>query len=134
METSMGQTQLKITLPPEIRAELDLVSARSGLSLGEEIRRRLERTFAEDAGYVPTRALAWAVTWLCSEINKHTPWDKSRTAHEALMVAIGIILGASRPKETVENDAYADDDAQTLGRSLARNFITRTGGEMVGGE
>jgi hypothetical protein len=130
----MTQTQLKITLPAEIRAELDLVSARSGLSLAEEIRRRLERTFAEDVGYVPTRSLAWAVTWLCNEINRHTPWDKSPTAHEALAVAIGVIMGVSRPKETVENDAYAEDDAQTLGRSLARSFFKHSGGEMVGGK
>jgi hypothetical protein len=50
----MRQRQVGISLPAGLRAKLDDAAARSGISLAEEVRRRLFWTFAERADPVQT--------------------------------------------------------------------------------
>jgi hypothetical protein len=60
--------QLKISLPDTLRDQLDAAVAKSGNSLGEEIRQRLERTIEQDASDPITRELASAVVNLAATL------------------------------------------------------------------
>ncbi len=53
--------QLKISLSDEIRDQLDAASAKAEHSLGEEIRRRLQTSFDDEALDPETRRLAAAI-------------------------------------------------------------------------
>jgi hypothetical protein len=64
--------QLKITLPDAIRAKLDAAAAKSGYSLAEEIRSRLERTFADDELDQPTRDFLDGLKLIPAEIERET--------------------------------------------------------------
>jgi hypothetical protein len=44
----MGQYQYKVTLPPDLRAQIDSAAQKRGISTAEEIRRRLEQSFDVD--------------------------------------------------------------------------------------
>src|SRR5579859_4871669 len=55
LETKLRQ--IPVALSADSRARLEEAAANAGHSLAEEIRRRLERTFVEDATDQPTRDL-----------------------------------------------------------------------------
>jgi hypothetical protein len=74
--------QLKITMPDELRAQLDQASAKSSLSVAEEIRSRVERTFQEEAADPPTRELMDAVQKIAELVKLQTgrPWHEDDRA------------------------------------------------------
>jgi hypothetical protein len=119
--------QLKVLLPPELRTALDAAAAKSGKSLAEEIRQRLERTFAEDGLDESTRGLVAAVKWLSADISTRARWNKSSKAREALSLAIATVMNAAAmtdDKAAKTFDPLADEDVATLARAMARHFLT----------
>jgi hypothetical protein len=92
--------QMKVALPDELRASLDGVSERSGRSVAEEIRARVEASFARDAvADVATRDFIEAVARMPAEIARETGanWDTHAGAHEVLAAAIQIWLAELKP-------------------------------------
>jgi hypothetical protein len=90
--------QLKVSLPDALRDALDAAAAKSGLSLGEQIRLRLERTFAEDAIEPHARELAEDVLWLADKMSSiGIPWYRNDRFRAALAAAISAWL-ETQPK------------------------------------
>jgi hypothetical protein len=67
--------QLKISLPDDIRVQLDAASAKAGHGLGEEIRRRLQASFDAETLDPPIRALM-------TRISEFATWVSIGTGHE----------------------------------------------------
>jgi hypothetical protein len=82
--------QLKITMPDDLRAKLDQASADSSLSVAEEIRSRVERTFQEDSADPPTRELMDSVQELAELVKLQTgrSWHEDVRAANILFEAI----------------------------------------------
>jgi hypothetical protein len=82
--------QLKITMPDDLRVKLDQASAKSSLSVAEEVRSRVERTFQEDAADPPTRELMDTVQKLAELVKLQTgrPWHEDDRGANLLCEAI----------------------------------------------
>jgi hypothetical protein len=99
------------------------------LSLAEEIRRRVGRTFEQDAIDNQTWNLATKVAWLAEQLqrDKGFSWHSHIKAFEVLSEAIKAALDRAKPSEASGLSAasdliWGDDDPQTLGRSLERHY------------
>src|SRR6516162_5598102 len=83
------QKQMGVALPDELRKQLEDASASNGLSIAEEIRRRLERTFEEDAK-PEDRALMEDVLnlayWVRMQTGHH--WHEHPRANEIMRYAV----------------------------------------------
>jgi plasmid stability protein len=99
--------QLKVSLPDDLRAQLDATSAKNGQSVAEEIRSRVEASFAQEAVDKPLRDLLENVTRLAAEIERErgAAWHKHAGAHELLTLAIAIWLGELKPAGPTAFDA-----------------------------
>jgi Arc-like DNA binding domain len=117
------QRQLAVALPDDVRERLEAAVEKSGRSLAEEIRRRLNESFEADAHDDLTRDFAYAGIWMAEELGRQAdaPWHSSRKGCEALVVAIKLFLEGVAPGKNA-SDPLAADDAPTLGRSVARHF------------
>jgi hypothetical protein len=115
---------LKIVLPLALRGQLDAAAAASGLSVSEEIRRRVARSFALDLD--PVREVADAALWMADEIGAETgpQWWKHRTPFEVFAAALRSWLDSVQPPEDrgIDLTAYRGSDVPTLGASLARRY------------
>jgi hypothetical protein len=120
--------QLKVSLPDDLRAKLDKASERSGKSLGDEIRTRLESSFQEDGVDEPTRDLIEAVKWISEEIQRQVqiPWYFTVKSKQAMSAALQtwfeIINPMSSEPAASQPDLFGPDDPPTLGRSVARHY------------
>jgi hypothetical protein len=93
--------QMKVALPDDLRARLDAASERSGRSVAEEIRARVEQSFARDVvADVATRDLLENVALMPAEIARETGanWYQHAGAHEILTLAIPLWLEPLKPK------------------------------------
>jgi hypothetical protein len=93
--------QMKVALPEELRARLDAASEKSGRSVAEEIRARVEASFTRDAVVdKPTRDLFEGLALLPAEVEFETgaAWHEHAGAHETLTQAIISRLEALKPK------------------------------------
>jgi hypothetical protein len=92
--------RLKVALPDDLRAQLDAASKKSGESIAEQIRRRVEASFAQEAAGEPMRALIDGLALMPAEVELETgaAWHKHAGAHEALTQAILSRLEALKPK------------------------------------
>jgi hypothetical protein len=125
--------QLKVSLPEELRAKLEAASGGSGKSLADEIRTRVERTFEQDAIDEESRELAGDIMRIADQINRDTlsSWRWKPRAREALAAALQTYLAMTEPPPegppiaTTSDlfDAFADDP-QTLGRAVARYYLS----------
>jgi hypothetical protein len=109
--------QLKVSLPDDLRALLDRASKKSGESVAEEIRRRVEQSFAQEAVDKPTRDFLEGVALMPAEIELEcgAPWHRHAGSFEVFVQAIvsrldglkpkGPIAFGDRPHATVFNDA-----------------------------
>jgi hypothetical protein len=108
--------RLKIALPDELRARLDAASAKSGQSVAEEIRNRVEASFAREAADQPTADFLEGMGRAAAEIEREVgaAWRKNAFAHEVLKQVILLrlellkpeapsILG-DRPHATIDDD------------------------------
>jgi len=92
--------QLKVSLPDDLRAQLDAASAKSGESVAEEIRRRAELSFLQEAVDKPLRDLLENVARLAAEAARETgvAWYSHAGAYEVLRLAIQLWLEPLKPK------------------------------------
>jgi hypothetical protein len=126
----MAPLTLKIVLPQEIRAQLDKAVAKSGNSLGEEIRVRLQKSFDDDQHDDQTRELAADIVALAEDVKHHKrfSWHGHEKAREAFFEAIKDWLAGLKPPRDLRSKTvpgasdlmWGDDDPATLGRSIAR--------------
>jgi hypothetical protein len=125
----LSMKQLKISLPDDLRSQLDAATESSGQSLAEEIRLRLERTFYLDAFDPQTRELAAAVMRMADQIQRDTgySWHLRPEAHKALAAALQSRLTRIKPP-LPEGVGASDllnaeflDDPETLGRAIERH-------------
>jgi hypothetical protein len=94
--------RFKIALSDELRAQLDTASKKSGESVAEEIRRRIETSFEREIDLdKPTRDLIEGLARMPAEIERETgaAWHKHAGAYEALVQAILSRLHGLKPKE-----------------------------------
>jgi hypothetical protein len=91
--------KLQVGLPGDLRDRIEAAAAKSGNSLGEEIRQRLERTIEEDALDPITRELVTAVVNLAATVQADlcTAWHSHQEVHGAFAVAIAQRLAAYQP-------------------------------------
>ena len=121
--------QLKISLPDDLRSQLDAAAEKTNQSLAEEIRSRLEQTFEADAFDRETRELAASVMRMANQIQRgFGSWHQRPKAHEALARAIQDYLTSLKPtlKPTFKpplvgvSDLFeASLDPQTIGHAVA---------------
>jgi hypothetical protein len=108
VEKSVGQ--LKITLPDDLRADLDAACAASGYSVAEEIRQRVERTFKQDAIDPPTWKLMQYVGKLADLVRlqtNHLDWHLHPGAHRIFRYGITARLARLKP---VGEQIFGPDD------------------------
>lgn len=116
--------RLKVALPEDLRARLDAASAKSGQSVAEEIRSRVEASFAQEAVDKATRDLLDGVARMPAEIELETgaAWHKHPGAWAVLRAAIlsrlqrikpkGATTFGPRPHQVVPGD---DKDFEAIG-------------------
>jgi hypothetical protein len=121
--------KLQISLPDDLRDRLDAVIAKSGNSLGEEIRQRLERTLLQDADPKTAKLLAaiqdFAVwTRLYTDHAWHQHPAASRALRRAILARIARQWGKSvedatfKPNELPTARMVDSDDPDTMGLSI----------------
>ena len=108
--------RLKIALPDELRARLDAASAKSGQSVAEEIRSRVEASFAREAADKPSADFLADLALMPAEIELETgaAWHVHAGSHATFTRAIlsrllrfkpkGSMTFGPRPHATVSND------------------------------
>jgi hypothetical protein len=122
--------QTGVRLPQEMLVRLK----QSPDGVSEEIRRRLARTFDEDAARdavdPETRDLIAAVAWMAGQVCQHAgipgaSWHNVPGLHEALAVAVQTYLQTIKPPEriSVVQTLTSPDDPPTLGRAIARHYV-----------
>jgi hypothetical protein len=96
--------RLKIALPDELRARLDAASAKSGQSVAEEIRSRVEASFAREVGDAATRDFVEGAALMAAEIEREfgAAWHKHAGAHEMFTLTILARLKALKPQGSSE--------------------------------
>lgn len=110
-------------LTPELESRLG--KAKRARRLGEEIRERLEASFAQDDLPEPTRKLINQITELAKRLPQkaHTTgspeWFSSPALFEAFEAGIAELLSAYKPEKGQKSD-LGGDDPKTFGRILAR--------------
>ena len=108
--------RMKIGLSDDLRARLDAASAKSGRSVAEEIRSRVEASFAQEAVDKPTRDFLESLPEMATltELEMGRPWHKSPAAHYAFREVILTRLERFRPKGPIEMPAQADRPHATV--------------------
>lgn len=100
--------QTAVRLPREMHERLK----QSEHGLSEEIRRRVERSFEEEAYDVKTRELAALVAKLAAEVERETgsAWHTHAGAHRLLRRAILALLARLKP----EGPTFGEQPARTI--------------------
>jgi hypothetical protein len=97
--------QMKVALSDALRAQLDAASEKSGRSVAQEIRERVEASFTRDAVVdKPTRDFLEGLAWLAAEIAREfgVAWDVHSGAHEIFTQTILSRLEVLKPKGSSE--------------------------------
>jgi hypothetical protein len=136
------QQQMGVAFPDDLRAKLDAAAAESGNSIAEEIRQRVERSFAQDAAKKAqdekTQELADDVTWLADAITYQVKpegdslwaWHSNVATHAALAEALRswmeiikpLPVGLLDPGDPPTLGLLGPGDPPTLGRATARQL------------
>jgi hypothetical protein len=108
--------RMKIALSDDLRTRLDAASAKSGRSVAEEIRSRVEASFAQEAVDKPTRDFLEGVPEMAvaTELEMGSAWHKHAGAHYAFGQVILTRLERFRPKGPIEMPAQADRPLATV--------------------
>jgi hypothetical protein len=101
------QKQLPVSLTPYLRRQLEASAAKSGVSLGEEVRRRLFQSFADETVDVRTRELTKSVIGFAIDVKRETgrEWFDHAAANRALRHAITARLARLKPDGEAEFSA-----------------------------
>jgi plasmid stability protein len=123
------QKQLPVALTPHLRRELEAAAARSGNSLGEEVRQRLFQSFAAESVDPLTRQFADAVIGFAIDIKQETGrnWHVHPAANRALRYAITARLARLRPA----GDAVFAADELPANRILTSSVDPENIGTMI---
>jgi hypothetical protein len=117
--------QMGLLLGRDLKARLQDAADASGHSIGEEIRLRLEHSFALETD-PPVREVAEAALWMADEIHVEAgpQWWSRRTAYDVYVAALWAWLDSWRPQADQETEyaVFPGDDVETLGRSIARRY------------
>jgi hypothetical protein len=103
--------KLQVSLPDDLREQLDVVVAKSGNSLGEEIRQRLERTIEQDALDPVTRELLTGIADLAAGVQADlgTPWHAYGEVLNVFAAAVAQHLADYKPLSPGEfGDLFRD--------------------------
>lgn len=116
------EQRLKVGLPPELRSELDAASAKSGKSVAEEIRSRVEWTFGLEPMDEATRSLIEGIVGMAADLERETgaPWHAHPGSHLAMRMAALARLSRLEPKGDLAfgprpQRAWPSDDPQQIG-------------------
>lgn len=123
------QKQLPVSLTPHLRRELEAAAAKSGVSLGEEVRQRLFKSFADETVDARTRELADAVIGFAIDVKRETgrEWHAHPAANRALRFAITARLARLKP----EGDDMFKADELPANRMLTSSDDSETIGKMI---
>jgi hypothetical protein len=126
---STKQKQLPVSLTPHLRRHLEAAAAKSGVSLGEEVRQRLFRSFADETVDQLTRDLAAAIIGFALDVKLETgrEWHEHPAANRALRHAITARLARLKP----EGDAMFVADELPANRILTTSADPETIGVMI---
>jgi hypothetical protein len=123
--------RLKIALPEELRARLDAASKKSGESVAEEIRRRVDASFAQEAIDKPTRDFLDGLALMPAEVELETAaaWHKHVGAYGVFREAILRRLARLKPEGTIAfgkrpHQAIPGDDPEGIGLSIEEHLWT----------
>jgi hypothetical protein len=123
--------RFKIALPDELRAQLDAASTKSGASVAEEIRRRVEVSFTQEDVDKPTRNFLHGLALMPAEIELETgaAWHKHAGAWAVFREAILRRLAQLKPEGTIvfgkrPHQAIPGDDPEVIGLSIEENLST----------
>jgi hypothetical protein len=128
-KVALKAKQLPVSLTPHLRRQLEAASKASGVSLGEEVRRRLFRSFSDDTIDPITRDLARAVIGFAHDVQRETgrSWHEHPASNRTLRNAITARLARLKPEgEAVfmPNELPANrlltssDDPDTIGLTI----------------
>jgi hypothetical protein len=125
------QKQMGVSLTEELRAQLSAASTARGHSIAEEIRQRLERTFAEDALDPVLRTFVADLIAVAELVRVDTGggWSSDPASHAAFKAAVLALLTEHQPngppifgavRDLLGTNVLGSDDPETVGRTLAR--------------
>jgi hypothetical protein len=123
------QKQLPVSLTPHLRRELEAAAAKSSVSLGEEVRQRLFKSFADETVDARTRELADALIGFALDVKQETgrEWYVHPAANRALRFAVTARLARLKPEgddmfkagELPNNRIItASEDPQVIGQTI----------------
>jgi hypothetical protein len=95
----MNMKPLKIALPPDLRDRLERSAAKHGRSIGEEVRVRVETTFALERIDFQTQGfmdLIWLLSLLIRPQTGHS-WHEHAGAHHVFQQAVALLLARLKP-------------------------------------
>lgn len=101
--------QLPVSLTPYLRRSLEASALKSGVSLGEEVRRRLFQSFADETVDARTRDLSDSVIGFAADVGRETgrAWYDHPAANCVLKFAITSRLARLKPEG---NDVFDADE------------------------
>jgi hypothetical protein len=96
-KTEDETTQTAIRLPTDLYQRLKRAGGERGMA--EQIRSRLEASFAAESKNLKTKALLEAIAFLADETDSnYGPWSENPFAFEVLKACVDLLLVLDRPK------------------------------------
>jgi hypothetical protein len=121
-----SKKQMGVALPDYLRGKLAAASAAANVSIAEEIRRRLEISFENDARDSYTQALVSAAIWIAGDIASQGAgayWYATQKGRQAVAAGIRHFIETLQPEAGSGEDLFGPDDPETLGRASARHYF-----------
>ena len=121
-----SKKQMGVALPDSLRGKLAAASAAANVSIAEEIRRRLEISFENDARDDYTQGLVSAAIWIAGDITAQGAgayWHATQKGRQAVAAGIRHFIEMLRPEPGSGEDLFGPDDPETLGRASARHYF-----------
>ena len=127
MPRGESKKQMGVALPDNLRGKLAVASEAASVSIAEEIRRRLERSFENDARDDSTQALVSAAIWIARDITAQGAgayWHATQKGRQAVAAGIRLYIEMMLPAVQAGRgeDLFGPDDPETLGRASARHY------------
>jgi hypothetical protein len=115
-----------VALSDYLRRKLAATSAAANVSVAEEIRRRLEMSFENDALDDQTQHLVSAAIWIAGDITLQAGayWHATQKGRQAVAAGIRLYIETMLPpvQAGAGEDPFGPDDPETLGRASARHY------------
>src|SRR5262249_56862085 len=127
MPRGESKKQMGVALPDYLGGKWAAASAAADVSIAEEIRRRLETSFENDARDDQTRGLVSAAIWIARDITAQGAgayWHATQKGRQAVAAGIRLYIETMLPplQAGAGEDLFGPDDPETLGRASARHY------------